>query len=158
MPVRVTSLAERLTTLGYTLVTAESCTGGLISSWCTDLAGSSTWFDRGFVTYSNEAKVQMLGVPGELITAFGAVSAPVACAMALGAVYRSNARVSLAVTGVAGPGGGTIEKPVGTVWMAWCVNGHVSSELQVFKGDRHKIREATAVFALQGLLKRLTIG
>lgn len=157
MSVLVSQLAERLTALGYMLATAESCTGGMISSRCTDLAGCSAWFDRGFVTYSNEAKVQMLGVSLDLITSAGAVSAPVACAMALGAVYRSHALVSVAVTGVAGPGGGSAEKPVGTVWLAWCIQGQVSSEMQIFKGDRQAIREATTLHALQGLLLRLPV-
>jgi nicotinamide-nucleotide amidase len=151
----IAPLAERLSSLGYMLATAESCTGGMISSRCTDLAGCSAWFDRGFVTYSNDAKVQMLGVPADLIASAGAVSAPVACAMALGAVSRSNAVVSVAVTGVAGPGGGSAEKPVGTVWMAWCIDGQVDCEMQIFKGDRQAIREATTAHALQGLLLRL---
>ncbi|MEO6291217.1 MAG: CinA family protein, partial [Burkholderiaceae bacterium] len=104
----------------FYLATAESCTGGLIAAACTDLAGSSQWFDRGFVTYSNAAKTDMLGVGAALIAQFGAVSEPVAVAMAQGAVQHSAAQVAVAVTGVAGPTGGNAEKPVGTVWIGWC--------------------------------------
>ena len=139
------------------LATAESCTGGLIAARCTDLAGSSVWFDRGFVTYSNEAKTQMLGVTNELLEANGAVSESVARAMALGAVYRSKSLVSVAVTGVAGPSGGTPDKPVGTVWLAWCINGLVTAELHHFDGNRQQIREATTVCALKGLIARLSV-
>ena len=148
-------LAERLIELRWMLASAESCTGGMIASRCTDLPGSSAWFDRGFVTYSNHAKSQMLGVPEPLIASCGAVSEPVAKAMALGAVYRSVSRVSIAVTGVAGPGGGSTEKPVGTVWLAWCIDGCVDTECQHFSGNREQIRQATAQYALEGMFKRL---
>lgn len=148
-------LAERLVELEWQMATAESCTGGLISACCTDLSGSSVWFDRGFVTYSNDAKTQMLGVPSDLISAHGAVSQTVAHAMAMGAVYRSKAQVSVAVTGVAGPSGGSPEKPVGTVWFGWCINGLVATELQHFEGDRKLIRQATVLHALAGILNRL---
>ncbi|WP_295521448.1 CinA family protein [Limnohabitans sp. Rim8] len=148
-------LAERLLQLRWMLSTAESCTGGMIATRCTDLAGSSTWFERGFVTYSNQSKTQMLGVPEDLIAHHGAVSAPVAKAMALGAVYRSASEVSIAVTGVAGPSGGSFEKPVGTVWLAWCISGSVHAEVQHFSGDRAHIRQATTEHALEGLMKRL---
>jgi nicotinamide-nucleotide amidase len=148
-------LAERLTQLNWMMATAESCTGGMIATHCTDLAGSSAWFDCGFVTYSNVAKTHMLGVPSELIGMHGAVSEPVARAMALGAVDRSQAQVSVAVTGVAGPSGGDPDKPVGTVWLAWCVDGLVEAEIQHFGGDRQQIRQATTQHALQGLMKRL---
>lgn len=148
-------LAERLLALQWQMATAESCTGGLISACCTDLAGSSIWFDRGFVTYSNDAKTQMLGVPADSISSHGAVSEVVAQAMAVGAVYRSKAQVSVAVTGVAGPSGGSPEKPVGTVWFGWCINGLVATELQHFEGDRNLIRQATVLHALSGLLNRL---
>jgi nicotinamide-nucleotide amidase len=103
------------------LATAESCTGGMIAAACTDLAGSSQWFERGFVTYSNEAKTELLGVPAGLIATHGAVSESVARAMALGAVAHSRAQVAVAVTGIAGPTGGTADKPVGTVWFGWNV-------------------------------------
>jgi nicotinamide-nucleotide amidase len=154
-PLLTQQLADRLTQRHWMLATAESCTGGLIATRCTDLAGSSAWFDRAFVTYSNLAKSDMLGVPLELIAAHGAVSAPVAKAMALGAVYRSSSVVSVAVTGVAGPGGGSPEKPVGTVWLAWCIAGDVQTELRHFSGDRAEIRASTALCALEGLLSRL---
>ena len=150
-------LSHQLTRLNRMLATAESCTGGLIAARCTDLAGSSVWFDRGFVTYSNEAKTQMLGVTNELLEANGAVSESVARAMALGAVYRSKSLVSVAVTGVAGPSGGTPDKPVGTVWLAWCINGLVTAELHHFDGNRQQIREATTVCALKGLIARLSV-
>jgi nicotinamide-nucleotide amidase len=149
------SLASRLTNLGWTLATAESCTGGLIATTCTDQAGSSAWFDRAFVTYSNEAKSQMLGVPLQLIIDHGAVSEPVAKAMALGAVYHSLSDASVAVTGVAGPGGGSLDKPVGTVWIAWCIQGQVHAKIHHFSGDRQQIRQATCWVALQNLLQLL---
>lgn len=148
-------LASRLSALKWQMVSAESCTGGMIAARCTDLAGSSAWFDRGFVTYSNEAKTQMLGVLAELIAAQGAVSASVAHAMAIGAAYRSKSQVSVAVTGVAGPSGGSPEKPVGTVWFGWCVNGVATTEVKLFQGDRSSIRQATVEHALEGLLNRL---
>ena len=150
-------LAERLSTLNWLMATAESCTGGLIAAHCTDLPGSSAWFDRGFVTYSNDAKTQMLGVPAELIAAQGAVSESVAHAMAMGTLYRSKAQVSVAVTGVAGPSGGTPEKPVGTVWFGWCIDGLVYSECKFFTGTRQDIRQASCVHVLQGLIQRLPI-
>ena len=150
-------LSQQLIRLNWMLATAESCTGGLIAARCTDLSGSSVWFDRGFVTYSNDAKNQMLGVSSELLATHGAVSESVARAMALGAVYRSQSLVSVAVTGVAGPNGGTLDKPVGTVWLAWFIDGLVTAELQHFKGNRHQIREATAACALKGLITRLSL-
>lgn len=153
----ILKLAARLSTLKWQMVSAESCTGGMIAARCTDLAGSSAWFDRGFVTYSNEAKTQMLGVPAELIAAQGAVSASVAQAMAIGAVYKSKSQVSVAVTGVAGPSGGSPEKPVGTVWFGWCVNGVVTTQVMLFQGDRGNVRQATVEHALEGLLNRLPV-
>jgi len=149
------SLSHQLRSRHWSLSTAESCTGGLIAAQCTELSGSSVWFDRGFVTYSNEAKSQMLGVPPELIQKHGAVSESVALAMALGAVYRSKAHTSVAVTGVAGPTGGSPDKPVGTVWIAWCLGGRAIAELMYFEGDRQNIRRLTVVAALNGLLQRL---
>lgn len=112
-------LADVLQQHGWMLATAESCTGGMIAANCTDLSGSSNWFERGFVTYSNEAKHDMLGVDSALIAEHGAVSEAVVQAMTLGAMRRSHAQVTLAVTGVAGPSGGSADKPVGTVWFAW---------------------------------------
>lgn len=151
----VHKLADTLRELGWQLCTAESCTGGLIAGACTDLAGSSDWFDRGFVTYSNAAKAEMLGVPMPLIERYGAVSEPVARAMAEGALARSKAQASVAVTGVAGPSGGSADKPVGTVWFAWSVNGHISSECQHFDGNRAAVRRATVIHALDSLLAKL---
>jgi nicotinamide-nucleotide amidase len=153
----VESIAHQLTARHWMLAAAESCTGGLISAQCTDLSGSSVWFDRGFVTYSNDAKSQMLGVPPELIEAHGAVSESVALAMALGAVYRSKATASVAVTGVAGPTGGSPDKPVGTVWIAWCIGGESSAQLRCFSGDRQAIRQQTVEAAFRGLSERLVL-
>ena len=149
-------LADALRARGLMLATAESCTGGLIAGACTDLSGSSDWFERGFVTYSNAAKTELLGVPAALIDTHGAVSEPVARAMAEGAVAHSHAQLAVAVTGVAGPTGGSADKPVGTVWFGWCVNGSTHSECQRFDGDRAAVRAATVRHALAGLLARLT--
>ena len=148
-------LAQALQARGWMMATAESCTGGLIAAQCTELAGSSLWFERGFVSYSNAAKTELMGVPAALIAAHGAVSEPVARAMAQGALQHAQAQVSVAVTGIAGPGGGSPDKPVGTVWLAWCVAGQLSSERCVFGGDRAAVRAATVQHALQGLLTRV---
>lgn len=137
------------------MATAESCTGGLIAAACTDLAGSSQWFERGFVTYSNAAKTELLGVDAALIDANGAVSEKVARAMAFGAIRHSNAQLSVAVTGVAGPSGGSADKPVGTVWFGFSVNGLLTSEVQRFDGDRAQVRAATVTHALTRLLQLL---
>ncbi len=139
----------------WKLATAESCTGGLIAAACTDLAGSSNWFERGFVTYSNEAKTELLGVDAAVIAQLGAVSQAVAQAMAQGALAHSRAQVAVAVTGVAGPGGGSAEKPVGTVWFGWATPTGVTTQVIHFAGDRAQIRAATVRHALQGLLERL---
>lgn len=151
----VTQLALALQTRGWMMATAESCTGGMIAAACTDVAGSSTWFDRGFVTYSNAAKTDMLNVPQALIAQHGAVSEAVVHAMAQGAVARSQAQVSVAVSGVAGPGGGSADKPVGTVWLAWHVHGLAHSQCLHVPGDRAAVRLATVRQALEGLLLRL---
>ncbi len=151
----VAQVALELQSLGWHLATAESCTGGLIAAACTDLAGSSAWFERGFVSYSNEAKTELLGVPPELLQAKGAVSQEVASAMAAGALGHSKAQVAVAVTGVAGPGGGSAAKPVGTVWLAWATPSGIFAELAHFPGDRAAVRHATVQRALQGLLERL---
>jgi nicotinamide-nucleotide amidase len=148
-----TRLAALLQERGWMLATAESCTGGLIAAACTELSGSSNWFDRGFVTYSNEAKTDMLGVEPALIEAHGAVSEVVARAMAFGAVRHSRARASVAVTGVAGPTGGSRDKPVGTVWFAFMVDGVLSSETRRFDGDRAAVRAATVRHAFERLLQ-----
>lgn len=160
-PANIDALVEQLATAllarGERIATAESCTGGLIAGRCTDLAGSSNWFERGFVTYSNEAKTEMLGVRAELIEVHGAVSEPVAKAMAGGALQHSYADWSVAVTGIAGPGGGSAEKPVGTVWIAWCgFNVGAQAERHVFAGDRASVRAQTIARALEGLLQRVS--
>jgi nicotinamide-nucleotide amidase len=156
LPALVQQVAQALTAKGWLLSTAESCTGGLIAATCTDLAGSSAWFDRGAVTYSNEAKADLLGVPPELIAQHGAVSEPVARAMAEGMLQRSKAHLAVAVTGVAGPGGGTPEKPVGTVWLAWAWRDSpldrpaaAQATLMRFPGDRHAVRVAAVHAALR---------
>jgi len=155
----VTALVEQLAALlrdrGWMLATAESCTGGLIAGACTDISGSSDWFDRGFVTYSNEAKIELLGVDANLIASHGAVSEVVARALAFGAVRHSKAQVGAGVTGVAGPTGGTPDKPVGTVWFGFFVDGQLSSELRHFDGDRAAVRAAAVRHALEGLIARI---
>ncbi len=152
----VEQLANALTARGWTMATAESCTGGLIAGACTDRAGSSDWFERGFVTYSNAAKTDLLGVPADLIAAQGAVSEPVARAMAAGARAHAPVQVAVAVTGVAGPSGGSADKPVGTVWFGWATPQGVFTERQRFDGDRAAVRRATVAHALAGLLQRLS--
>nr|WP_229498923.1 CinA family protein [Pseudoduganella ginsengisoli] len=137
------------------LATAESCTGGGVAQAVTDIAGSSAWFDRGFVTYSNAAKTAMLGVPAALIAQHGAVSEEVAAAMAAGAAGSSSAQVAVSTTGIAGPGGAVPGKPVGTVWFGWSVAGVVQTERVIFDGDRQAVREQAVAHALQGLLRRL---
>ena len=137
------------------LATAESCTGGLIAAACTDLAGSSVWFERGFVSYSNAAKTELLGVPADLIEAHGAVSEPVVRAMVEGALRHSRAQVAVAVTGVAGPGGGSPGKPVGTVWFGWATPDGVVTDKRCFDGDRQHVREATVQHALLRLKQLL---
>ncbi|MEG2039995.1 MAG: CinA family protein [Hafnia sp.] len=143
----VQQLAAGLMEKGWMLATAESCTGGMIAAACTELAGSSQWFERGFVTYSNEAKTEMLGVPAELIAQHGAVSEEVVRAMAEGAIRHSRAQVSIAVTGVAGPSGGSAQKPVGTVWVGWCVNSLVHTQRMQFTGNRASVRAQTLIHA-----------
>ncbi|MEY4763992.1 MAG: hypothetical protein RI907_665 [Pseudomonadota bacterium] len=150
-------LAQALLARGHGLGTAESCTGGLIAAACTDLAGSSAWFDSGVVSYSNEAKQDLLGVPAALIAAHGAVSEPVALAMVQGAQaavarHRPGAW-AVAVTGIAGPTGGSADKPVGTVWVAWAGPGQAPRARRFqFDGDRQAVRAQTVVQALAGLL------
>ncbi|MFZ9297779.1 MAG: CinA family protein [Hylemonella sp.] len=146
-------LAEQLKARHWLLASAESCTGGLIASACTELSGSSDWFDRGFVTYSNAAKEEMLGVDPQLIARHGAVSEPVVRAMAAGALANSRAKVAVAVTGIAGPTGGSADKPVGTVWFAFALPQRVWSERQQFPGQRTEVRTATVLHALQRLVE-----
>ncbi|MCG6888945.1 MAG: CinA family protein [Gammaproteobacteria bacterium] len=151
----VQQLATELLQRKQRVCTAESCTGGLIAKSFTDLAGSSDWFDRGFVTYSNAAKSEMLGVPASLIEDYGAVSEAVANAMASGALRHSEADYAVAVTGVAGPGGGSEEKPVGTVWIAVASVDQLAARRHLFAGDRSAVREATLVSAIEALLDLL---
>jgi nicotinamide-nucleotide amidase len=167
-PHLVAQLAAKLQSRGLLLTTAESCTGGLIAAACTDLTGSSAWFDRGFITYSNDAKTAMLGVSSSMIRRHGAVSEETAHAMASGAVrviadgmtgrpYPAGltGHVAVAVTGVAGPGGGSAEKPVGTVCFGFSVGAAVTTCTQHFEGDRAAVREQTVAFALSELLRLL---
>ena len=154
-PAQTADLAAILQKKGWMMATAESCTGGLIAATCTDLAGSSLWFERGFVTYSNQAKSDMLGVDAALIAQHGAVSEAVARAMGEGALARSEAQVAVAVTGVAGPGGGSTDKPVGTVWFGWARSGGTVTEVRRFDGDRAAVRQATVAHALARLLALL---
>jgi nicotinamide-nucleotide amidase len=143
------TLLDAYRTAGLHVATAESCTGGLIAATLTAIAGSSDVVDRGFVTYSNEAKTELLGVDPALIAAVGAVSEPVARAMAEGALSRSRATRTVSVTGVAGPGGGSPEKPVGLVWFGLArAHGPTITERQIFPGDRTEVREATVARAL----------
>jgi nicotinamide-nucleotide amidase len=148
---QVLALGDALRARGRSLATAESCTGGLIAAACTSVAGSSDWFERGFVSYSNEAKQELLGVPAALIAQHGAVSEPVARAMVAGALAHARAQVAVAVTGIAGPGGGTPEKPVGTVWLAWGDAATVQAQRLQLDGDRAAIRRQTVEAALARL-------
>jgi nicotinamide-nucleotide amidase len=155
----VARLADALLAAGWRLASAESCTGGLIAAACTERAGSSDWFERGVVSYSNEAKVALLGVPASLIASHGAVSEPVARAMAEGIARSSRADLAVSVTGIAGPTGGTPAKPVGTVWFGFALRRDGVVELQAehrrFDGDRAQVRQASVRHALQGLLQRV---
>ena len=150
------SIAMRLMARGEMLATAESCTGGWAAQALTALAGSSNWFERGFVTYSNAAKEEMLGVRPETLAHHGAVSEETAREMALGALSHSRAAVALAITGIAGPGGGTLEKPVGMVCFAWAAKGGATrSETRRFAGDREAVRRQSVERALTGVLELL---
>ncbi len=149
----VERLATQLQRRQWMLATAESCTGGLIAAACTDLSGSSNWFERGFVSYSNTAKNELLGVAAALIERHGAVSEEVARAMATGALAHSRAQVAVAVTGVAGPTGGTPDKPVGLVWFGYALPGQLLAEKMHFPGDRAAVRAATVHHALSRLLE-----
>jgi nicotinamide-nucleotide amidase len=147
----VWALADALRAKGWRMATAESCTGGLIAAACTSVAGSSDWFERGFVTYSNEAKTQLIGVPPALIAAHGAVSEEVARAMVTGALAHAPVQLSVAVTGIAGPGGAVPGKPVGTVWLAWGTAAGVYAERLQLPGDRSAVRAGTVHAALARL-------
>ncbi|TJY56637.1 CinA family protein [Sinimarinibacterium sp. CAU 1509] len=152
----VEPIALQLEQHGQTLAVAESCTGGMIAAALTDRAGSSMWFDRGYVTYSNAAKQDLLGVPEAVIAIHGAVSQATALAMAGGVLVRAPVHWAIAVTGIAGPGGGSEDKPVGTVWIAWAERGGRTVAQQfAFDGDRAAIRAQSVAAALGGLLQRL---
>jgi len=160
MDAELAALSERignaLRERSLTLATAESCTGGWVAQIITHTAGSSAWFDRGFVSYSNEAKTDMLGVSPATLASHGAVSLETAGEMAAGALANSKASISLSITGIAGPTGGSPDKPVGTVCFAWSRHGlAVHSERRLFAGDRETIRRQAAIHALNGLLARI---
>lgn len=151
-------VGDALLARGWMVATAESCTGGMIAHQLTELPGSSAWFERGFVTYSNAAKHDMLSVPWERLHDHGAVSHQVARAMVEGALLHSHAHIAVAVTGVAGPTGGSQEKPVGTVWFGFCVRGRAPEEvLMRFSGDRAAIRHAATLYALEQIAERVAI-
>ncbi len=147
-------VADRLRARGWMLATAESCTGGWIGEVLTSLPGSSHWYERGFITYANAAKIEMLGVPEALLATHGAVSEQTAGAMAAGALEHSHAQAALAVSGIAGPGGGTREKPVGLVCYGWALaDGTVMSSTCRLDGDREEIRSRAVAAALRGLIE-----
>jgi len=153
-------LAQLLLARGWKVALAESCTGGLVSATLTELSGSSEWFERGYITYSNQAKTECLGVPVELIDSHGAVSEPVAKAMAQGAQRNAGSNIGVSITGIAGPTGGTAEKPVGTVCFGWTIPNtsgeHVTTcQTKLFIGDRQAIRQQATEYALTGLLALL---
>lgn len=148
--VLVNDLSTALVRRGFKLVTVESCTGGSVSALLTDFAGSSVWFDRGFVTYSNLAKIQMVGVQAASLDRYGAVSEEVAGEMAIGGVANSEAQCAVSITGIAGPGGGSEAKPVGTVYFGWAgFGGEILIERQLFAGNRAAIRLQSVVYALE---------
>lgn len=155
----VLDVSKALPKHGLKLVTAESCTGGGLSYWLTSVPGSSNWFDRGFVTYSNVAKSEMIGVNPETIETFGAVSEETAREMAEGALQNSQADLSIAITGIAGPDGGSSEKPVGTVWIGWAgLHFPTITKMEVFTGDRQEVRLKSIAKALEVLLTLLKKG
>jgi nicotinamide-nucleotide amidase len=151
-------LGVRLKRANAMLATAESCTGGWAAQVVTSVAGSSAWFERGFVTYSNAAKQELLGVRAETLRAHGAVSEETAREMARGALQRSQGTIAVSITGVAGPAGGTAEKPVGTVCFAWARGGEVRSETRRLAGDRESIRRQSVILALEGVMRALDGG
>ena len=156
------ALASILLERGWKIALAESCTGGLVCATLTDLAGSSDWFERGYITYSNTAKTECLGVPAETIASYGAVSEPVAIGMAEGARLNANVNVAISITGIAGPMGGSPNKPVGTVCFAWAINQNIDSNevntisiTHQFLGDRQTVREQARDYALSKLIELL---
>lgn len=157
---RLMAIVEEISTIlvqkELFLATAESCTGGGVAQALTERPGSSEWFERGFVTYSNQSKQELLGVDALLLEQYGAVSRETAIAMARGVLNHSHAQVSLSITGIAGPTGGSVEKPVGLVWFAWAFGpDEVNASKQFFSGTRHQIREQAVSYALEGLLARM---
>ncbi len=149
-------LGSTLKARGYTLALAESCTGGMVAEAVTSIAGSSAWFERGFVTYSNQAKIEMLGVSGKTLEALGAVSEKTAIEMAVGALKNSRAQIAGSITGIAGPDGGTAEKPVGTVCFAWAeTHKTISTITKHFQANRQEIRQQAAITMMVGLIDRL---
>ena len=150
-------LAEQASATGAFIATAESCTGGWVAKMLTDIPGSSTWFDRGFVTYTNDSKQEMLGVQAATLADFGAVSEETACEMALGALKNSNGSIAVATSGIAGPGGAMPGKPVGTVCFAWAQDSGVKSCREQFSGDRDQVRRQAVAFALNGILESLVL-
>lgn len=154
----VTTVAELLTTRNWRMATAESCTGGWIAKCCTDVAGSSAWFDRAYVTYSYGAKEQMLGVSHDDLLKHGAVSDEIASQMAMGAKQHSNAAVVVSATGIAGPDGGMPGKPVGLVHFGWCVDDQPTAcDSVIFEGDRQSVRQQTVMHALKGIILRIGV-
>lgn len=150
------AIAERLLNSGWMMAVAESCTGGWVAKVCTDLAGSSAWFERGFVTYTNRAKQEMLGVTEGTLAVHGAVSEATVAEMAIGALQNSRANIALAISGIAGPGGATDEKPVGTVCFGFAQQGGGTwTERCHFDGDREAVRRQSVLYGLEGVLRRL---
>ncbi len=145
-------LTARLRERGLMIATAESCTAGLVAKLLTDPAGSSSWFDRGFVTYSNESKIEMLGVSEQTLNDYGAVSRETVREMVAGALDSSHAQAVLAISGIAGPSGGSTEKPVGTIWFAWAAGDRRVEEKMRFDGDRDAVRTQAAQYALSGMV------
>jgi len=153
----LTRVAALLTERDWRMATAESCTGGWIAKCCTDVAGSSAWFDRAYIAYSYRAKEQMLGVSHDELLKYGAVSEEIACQMATGAKEHSKVAVTVSATGIAGPGGGMPGKPVGLVHFGWCIEGRpVSCDAEIFKGNRESVRQQTVIHALEGIISRLS--
>jgi len=152
----ISQIAHLLTQKAWTLSTCESCTGGLIAKTLTDIPGSSAWFNGGLVTYTNASKTRLAEVPEALIETFGVVSEPVAMAMAAGCTVALDSHIAVSVTGIAGPAGGTPEKPVGTVCFGWALPGKQISRTQLFNGDREQVRTQSLVFALHHLKDVLT--
>jgi len=153
---KIEQLSEILTKLNWRVSCAESCTGGWVAKLFTDQAGSSSWFERGYVTYSNLSKQEMLGVSNQSLNKFGAVSEAVVREMVIGACKQAGTQVSLAISGIAGPSGGSEDKPVGLVWFAWNIDGKVETYSEIFQGDRGAVREQAVITAIVKLLEHLS--